>query len=99
MITTTSLNELFKIVNVEHEEPHHILGMHEIEKAGKKIVAVRAFIPQAKKITVVDAEDAEKTYKMLKIHEDGFFEVIIENRYKWFRYKLKIEDFQALKNS
>lgn len=94
MVTTTSLNELFKIINAEHEEPHRILGMHEVERAGKKLVAVRVFIPQAEKVTVVDAEDEEKTYEMLKIHEDGFFEVDIEDRCKWFQYKLKVETQQ-----
>ena len=54
MITTTNLNELFQIVNVEHGEPHHVLGMHEVEHDGKKFVAVRAFVPQAKEIEVVD---------------------------------------------
>ena len=48
MITTTNLNELFQIVNVEHGEPHHVLGMHEVEHEGEKFVAVRAFVPQAK---------------------------------------------------
>ena len=40
MITTTNLNELFQIVNVEHGEPHHVLGMHEVEHEGEKFVAL-----------------------------------------------------------
>ena len=69
MITTTNLNELFQIVNVEHGEPHHVLGMHEVEHEGEKFVAVRAFVPQAKEIVVVDDADQDKTYPMMKIHE------------------------------
>mgnify|MGYP005778931225 CR=1 FL=1 len=60
MITTTNLNELFQIVNVEHGEPHHILGMHEVEHDNQKFVAVRAFIPQAKEIIVIDDNDNKK---------------------------------------
>lgn len=93
MITTTSLNELFKIVNVEHGDPHHILGMHEIEKEDKKIIAVRAFIPQAKEITVIDANDISKRYEMTKIHEDGFFEAIIYDRKEWFWYEFQVRDY------
>lgn len=94
MITTTSLNELFKIVNVEHGDPHHILGMHEIERDDKKIVAVRAFIPQAKSIKVLDTKDTAKEYDMIKIHQDGFFEAVIEDRKEWFEYLFQITDYQ-----
>lgn len=93
MITTTSLNELFRIVNVEHGDPHHILGMHEVEKDDKKMIAVRAFIPQAKEITVVDINDISKKYEMTKIHEDGFFEAIIYDRKEWFWYQFQIRDY------
>lgn len=93
MITTTSLNELFRIVNVEHGDPHHILGMHEVEKDDKKMIAVRAFIPQAKEITVVDVNDISKKYEMTKIHEDGFFEAIIYDRKDWFWYQFQIRDY------
>ncbi len=95
MITTTNLNELFQIVNVEHGEPHHVLGMHEVEHEGEKFVAVRAFVPQAKEIVVVDDADQDKTYPMMKIHEDGFFEVIIEDRQEWFRYQLSLTDYEG----
>ena len=61
MITTTSVTELLKIVNVEHSDPHHVLGMHEInEGENGVIISVREFIPQAKSIFVIDAEDEKK---------------------------------------
>ena len=96
MITTTSVTELLKIVNVEHSDPHHVLGMHEIDEGEKGVViAVRQFIPQAKSITVVDAEDETKKYDMIKIHEDGFFEVIIPDRSQWFKYYISVVDFEG----
>ena len=95
MITTTNLNELFQIVNVEHGDPHHVLGMHEIEHNNKKFVTVRAFIPQAKEIIIIDDKEKKKNYPMMKIHEDGFFEGIIEDRKEWFTYQLSITDYQG----
>lgn len=96
MITTTVLMELYKIVNVEHSDPHSILGMHEIlMEGGKTIVAVRQFVPQAKSITVIDAGDETKKYEMTKIHEDGFFEAVIDERDKWFKYELQIRDYEG----
>ena len=94
MITTTSVTELLKIVNVEHSDPHHVLGMHEInEGENGVIISLREFIPQAKSIFVIDAEDETKKYEMIKIHEDGFFEVIIPDRDKWFKYYISVTDF------
>ncbi|NLK36565.1 MAG: 1,4-alpha-glucan branching protein GlgB [Epulopiscium sp.] len=92
MITTANLNELFQIVNVEHKEPHHILGMHLVEKKGKQMISVRAFVPGASEMIVIDEQCDTLCYKMQKIHEDGFFEVNIEERDVFFRYLLKITD-------
>lgn len=95
MTTTASLNELFQIVNVEHREPHHILGMHLVEKQGKKVISIRAFIPTASEIIVIDEENNMNYYEMQKIHDDGFFEVNINERADFFSYQLKITDFDG----
>ena len=97
-MATINVIDLFKIVNVECHDPHGILGMHEIEKDDKNCVAVREFIPQAKSIIVKDESgefDEPKEYEMEKIHEDGFFEVIIPDRSKWFKYSLKITNHEG----
>ncbi len=88
MISTASLIELQQIINSTHGDPHHILGMHEFELKGKKSLVVRAFNPQVKEITVIDANNPRFKYKMEKIHEDGFFEAHIPTRSDWFKYKL-----------
>ena len=95
MITIKHLNELFQIINGEHADPHTVLGMHEVEEDGKKCVVVRAFIPSTQTITVVDANTRRLKYPMERIHEDGFFEVIIPDREEWFRYRLECTDYQG----
>ena len=37
MRNTAKLYDIFHIVNGEHGDPHIILGMHEVEKDGKKV--------------------------------------------------------------
>ena len=56
MLTTTKLYDIFHIVNGEHSDPHTVLGMHEMEEDGRKAVVVRAFLPDAAGITVIDYE-------------------------------------------
>ncbi len=92
MGTTAGLYDIFNIVNGEHGDPHTVLGMHEIERNGNKLVAVRAYLPGARKITVIDYNNKRKKYPMQQIHEDGFFEAVIEDRTEWFRYQLEYTD-------
>lgn len=58
-----------------------------ITKAG---IAVRAFIPSAREIYVIDCKNPEKKLKMDKIHNAGFFELAMFNRKNFFKYLLHI---------
>lgn len=89
MITTANFIELQRVVSADCGDPHHILGMHEIEKDGKAALVARVLNPQAKEVSVIDIKKG-KEYPLEKIHADGFFEGIIKGRKKWFMYKLKI---------
>lgn len=92
MLTTTKLYDIFHIVNGEHNDPHTVLGMHEMEEGGRKAVVVRAFLPDAAGITVIDYANKRKKYPMERLHADGFFEVTIADREEWFRYQLEYTD-------
>ncbi len=92
MLTTTKLYDIFHIVNGEHSDPHTVLGMHEMEEDGRKAVVVRAFLPHAAGITVIDYANKRKKYPMKRLHADGFFEVTIADREEWFRYQLEYTD-------
>ena len=92
MLTTTKLHDIFHIVNGEHSDPHTVLGMHEMEEDGRKAVVVRAFLPNAAGITVIDYANKRKKYPMERLHADGFFEVTIADREEWFRYQLEYTD-------
>ena len=90
MISTVSIYEMNLIVNCEHKDPHTVLGMHEVLHDDREVVAVRAFLPGAKELYDIDKNDENAVYKADRIHEDGFFETVIEDRHKWFDYKFRI---------
>ena len=63
-----------------------------MEEDGRKAVVVRAFLPHAAGITVIDYANKRKKYPMERLHADGFFEVTIADREEWFRYQLEYTD-------
>ena len=90
MISTVSIFEMNLIINCEHKDPHTILGMHEVLHDDREVVAVRAFLPGAKELYVIDKNQEKNIYKAEKIHEDGFFEAVIDDRHEWFEYLFHI---------
>lgn len=106
MKATTDAKEVKKIINSEHHDPFSILGMHQIEihssekssskskteneKTSKTGLIIRTFQPNAVEVYIVEAGSPDKKYKMEKIHEEGFFEVVIPNRKNFFKYLLSI---------
>lgn len=91
MNTTAKVEEVFSVINGENQDPFSVLGVHEISdtrKSGKSF-ALRAFIPNAKEIKAIDVAD-DSEYPMEKLHESGFFEVVIGGRDSIPRYQLEI---------
>ena len=68
-----------------HDNPHHILGMHETVDG----VYVNAFFPGAKSVVVV-AKNTKKKYKLISDRVQGFFSVKIEDVHS-FVYYFEIE--------
>ncbi len=94
MITTANLIELKQIIESTHANPHHVLGMHEVyvkvKNKEEKRLAVRAFIPQAKAVSVLN-EGSGKQTEMKIVHYDGFFEAILKES-EFFTYRLIVTD-------
>ncbi len=80
--------EVDAIVNAKHDNPHHILGMHECIDD----VYVNVFLPGAKVVSVKDT-DADKSYSLISDRVAGFFSVMIKDKSR-FNYKVqaKFED-------
>ncbi len=85
-------NELKKIVDSEHYNPHNFLGMHQEILNSKPLVIVRCFLPRAQKVSVIDIN--LKKYPMEKIDDAGVFQVNIGNK-KIFDYQLEVTDYDG----
>jgi 1,4-alpha-glucan branching enzyme len=76
------------IVGATHADPFSFLGMHEGEDDGGLVV--RAFLPGADSVRIIDAATGKPVSKMRRTHKDGFFVSRIKGRRR-FPYRLRIE--------
>jgi len=88
MKTTASSDAVNRIIHTEHHDPFSVLGAHVVDIKDKRVVAVRAFLPEAKSVCVIDKVTLAE-YEMTKILADGFYEVVIPDCSEVFPYKLK----------
>lgn len=88
MNTTAPLDDVYRVIFTDHHDPFAVLGPHRL--SGGRL-AVRAFLPGAEKVTVVATGGARNgaEFAMERVHEGGFFEVVIPDCREVFPYKLK----------
>jgi 1,4-alpha-glucan branching enzyme len=107
MIKDDLKQQIKLIVNADHWDPFQVLGIHIIEKEGKKVIAVRSFLPEAEKAWVIQAKskeqrannkisEEEKAYPMQKIHKAGFFEATFDDKKDIFPYRIRIKSYDGM---
>ena len=69
-----------------HGDPFSRLGMHQSDGA----LWVRALLPQAQSVAVLDAGTGEAVAALTQIHPDGVFEGAILGRRQRFAYRLRV---------
>ena len=75
MQTSVRLQAVGALIDGNNENPFELLGPHEVEADGQRVMAVRAYLPQARQAWVVDSpHSAERP--MRKIHPGGLFEAV-----------------------
>lgn len=94
MNVTVDMDKVYEIINAEARDPFHSLGIHKVnsEGDGNVFFAIRSFLPNAKEVNVIDVETGN-SYKMEKIHESGFFEVLVKDKSDFFTYKYDVTDY------
>ena len=94
MKTSALENDVLKIISAESHDPYSVLGLHPIVAEGTegRSFSVRTFFPNAAGVNVNISEDGS-SYRMEKLHESGFFEVVIKDRSDFFTYQLEVTDF------
>lgn len=92
MNTTASTDEVYRILHTDHHDPFTVLGAHLVHRPGKQpAVAIRAFLPGAVDAWVLeDIPGAPaREYRMERIHDEGFYEIVFSDRHEVFRYRIK----------
>ncbi|MBF6560847.1 MAG: 1,4-alpha-glucan branching protein GlgB [Candidatus Binataceae bacterium] len=80
-------DDLIRLIELRHPNPHGILGAHPRRRGG---VVVRAFRPGAESVAVIVDGDGETARLMRMIDAAGLFEVLIADRREVFPYRLRV---------
>ena len=98
LVTTISPDQIDLIVQNLHQDPFAVLGSHQIEHDGQIVWAIRAYLPEAIEVAVIDPKN-HCQYPMVSIHHPHFFECIISDCPQLFSYKLKVTEWVDGKKS
>jgi 1,4-alpha-glucan branching enzyme len=74
------------VVEGRHVDPFSFLGMHQTSTG----ICVRAMLPAAQKMAVVEAATGKIAAEGVRVHRDGLFIATITDRREPFRYRLRI---------
>ncbi|QDU90871.1 1,4-alpha-glucan branching enzyme GlgB [Pirellulimonas nuda] len=77
MRTQIALDSIGPLLEGRHENPFDVLGPHRVTEAGREATAVRALLPDAERVWVVD-EASGLRRPMRKIHPAGLYEAVID---------------------
>ena len=89
-MTTIAPEQVNSIIWNQHHDPFEILGSHQIEKDGKSVWVVRAYLPNASDAWVVLPEE-RKEEQMQSVHDPHFFECTINTK-ELANYQLKVKE-------
>jgi 1,4-alpha-glucan branching enzyme len=90
-MTTLDPSALSSILGAYQSDPFSLLGLHPVKVKRKSGLAVRAFLPQAKEVSVKRVEaEKEVLYPMERVHNEGFFEAVFPGETEFFCYQFSI---------
>jgi len=81
-----SIGEIAALASADHYDPFSILGLHPVD--GR--LALRAFLPEADAVSVVDAATGTAIAELERVHDAGIFAGFIPDRSDWFAYRLAV---------
>jgi 1,4-alpha-glucan branching enzyme len=90
MTRETLESEIDRIVHANHDDPFSILGMHKQLIDGIEKLVVHAFLPQARKVGVVDSATGALVADLPQVRNEGFFAGPITDGKQAFRYRLRL---------
>jgi 1,4-alpha-glucan branching enzyme len=92
METTATVDDVYRVIYNDHYDPFRVLGIHRIEMRGEPAIVVRSFLPAARRVWVVEEHNGTmREHPMTRLHDEGFFEVVLPEKQEVFPYRLKAE--------
>ncbi len=91
MLSVTLEHDVNLIAHGDHPDPFRVLGMHRVSLGGEIRLVVRAFLPVASRVSVVNADTGEAV-PMERVHGSGFFEAVLPRGTESFPYRLRVAD-------
>lgn len=76
------------LLNADHPDPFAFLGMHSTPAAGT--LTVRAFLPDANEVELIDSSNGKSVARMEKVHDEGLFVAEVKGRRGPFPYRLRV---------
>ena len=86
---TAHTSDIDLIILGDHPDPFAFLGIHETQAGGARAIVIRAFIPGAEQLWVIEANDPSKRHSMNRLRDEGFFELTFGDRHDRFAYRFK----------
>src|SRR5271169_1926340 len=87
-------DELHSLVELIHQSPHTLLGMHPLGDGSGLVV--RAFLPDSAKVEIQPTHEKTKPkFELQRIHKAGLFEGVTKSANKVYAYDLVITDHQG----
>lgn len=80
--------EVSAIINAKHQDIFSVLGMHK--HPTENGLVVRAFLPEALSVEVVDSKSNKSVTKLNSVDKAGLFEGKLGNRRNTFNYQLRV---------
>lgn len=85
--TLLNKKETKRLVEGTHADVFSVLGQHISEKG----LIVRALLPGALSVSVIDSKTNKAVGDLVQVHPDGLFEGVMARRRKHFSYRLSVE--------
>ncbi len=78
------------IVTGRHADPFAVLGPHRVEVDGRAALAVRAFLPGAARVRLLNGGAGAGPREMARLHPDGLFEGVVAPPREPLAYRLEV---------
>jgi len=89
---TLARAEIDALISGGHDNPFAVLGPHVVPTAEDSGIAIRAFLPEARAVTVKPLGPTPRPRAMERLHDAGLFEAVFPSQPGAFAYRLEVED-------